>query len=114
MPNILVLWPAPLPAPPLDGCELRGYATAAEVVAALGEAAGSVVLCSDGLAIDDLGVVAEALAAVDDGTTTIVEVQHERWDGETQSPVSAACAGVIAGFGPAGVAAAVALLTQEG
>ena len=112
MPNILVLWPAHVPAPPLpDGCEVHGYATAAEVVAVLGEAAGSVVLCSDGLAANDLGVVAEALVTVDG--TTIIEVQHERWDGETHSPVSAACAGVIAGFGPSGVAAAVALLTQE-
>jgi 3-dehydroquinate dehydratase len=43
----------------------------------------------------------------------VVEVRFTRWDGEEHSEVSAACRGVIAGFGMEGVAAAVGLLVQE-
>ena len=112
MPEILVLWPAGAPSPPQPvGCELRGYTTAAEVVAELAGASGSVVLCPDGLAGNDLTAVAEAVTSVEG---TVIEVQGERWDGETHSHVSASCDGVIAGFGAAGVAAAVALLQAAG
>ena len=41
-----------------------------------------------------------------------VEVRAERWDGRTPSPLSAACGGVISGFGVGGLLAAVRLVRQ--
>jgi 3-dehydroquinate dehydratase len=40
-----------------------------------------------------------------------IEVRAERWDGRTPSPLSAACGGVISGFGVNGMQAAVRLLS---
>ncbi len=107
MSGVLVLLPGGATPPPLaEGVDVRTCATAAEVVAALAAATGDVVLCIDGLPGDTAEVVA-ATAAVDG---TVIEVRRGAWDGETPEAVSAACAGVIAGFGIAGVSAAVALL----
>ena len=107
MSGVLVLLPGGATPPPLpEGVDVRTCATAAEVVAALAAATGDVVLCIDGL-VGDTAEVAAAAAAVDG---TVIEVRRGAWDGETPEAVSAACAGVIAGFGIAGVSAAVALL----
>ena len=107
MSGVLILLPVGVAPPPLpEGVDVRTCATAAEVVAALAAATGDVVLCIDGLSGDTAEVVAAA-AAVDG---TVIEVKQGAWDGETHEAASAACAGVIAGFGIAGVSAAVALL----
>lgn len=110
MPSVRALLPADAPAPDglPDGVELRRYA-AADVIAALAAADGDVVLCADGIDVADLADVA---AAVRDAPGTVVEVRSAPWDGETHSPLSAACAGVIAGFGPDGVRAAALLLLR--
>jgi 3-dehydroquinate dehydratase len=42
-----------------------------------------------------------------------VEVRLQKWDGFSPSPLSAACRGVIAGFGEAGLAAAVRFLEDS-
>ncbi len=107
MAAILVILPAGTVPPPLpESVETRVCATAAEVAGALAGATGDVVLCLDGLD-GDMAAVARAAAAVDG---TVIEVAQDAWDGETHSDVRAACAGVIAGFGGVGIAAAVALL----
>lgn len=106
MVSVLVIVPAGVAPPPLpEGVEVRTCATSGEVAAALRQAGGDVVLCVDGL--PDAEVIAGAVRTVG---ATVILVEQEAWDGETHSPVSAACAGVIAGFGIAGVSAAVALL----
>lgn len=106
MAGVLVILPAGLAPPPLpEGVEVRACGNSGEVAALLRQAGGDLVLCVDGL--PDAEVVAGAVRTVEG---TVILVEAEAWDGETHSPVSAACAGVIAGFGIAGVSAAVALL----
>ncbi len=110
MARVRVLLPADAPAPDLpDGVELRRYAVAADVTAALAGADGDAVLCSDALDAADLADVAAAVRAA---PGTVVEVRSAPWDGETHSPLGAACAGVIAGFGAEGVRAAALLLLR--
>ena len=112
MAPVLVILPPGVTPPPLpDGVEVRVCATAAEVTAALDAATGDVVLCAGRLAGD--AAIANAVAAVAAAAGTVIQVELESWDGETHSLVSAACSGVIAGFGTAGIAAAVALLRED-
>ena len=108
MAALVILPPGAAPLSLPDGVEVRHCATAAEITAALTAATGDVVLCVGGLG-EDPGV-ADAVSGVDG---TVIQVELESWDGETHSPVSAACAGVIAGFGTAGIVAAVALLSAR-
>lgn len=106
MASVLVILPAGTAPPSLpDGVDVHICATPAEVVAALAAATGDAVLCVDGLGGE--AEIAEAVAAADG---SVIQVEQEAWDGQAHSPVSAACRGVIAGFGIAGVSAAVALL----
>ena len=106
MAGTLVILPPGVAPPPLpQGVEVRPCATSGEVAHALRQARGNVVLCVDGL--PDLEVIAGAVRTVE---AAVILVETDAWDGETHSPVSAACSGVIAGFGIAGVSAAVALL----
>ncbi len=106
MAAVLVLLPAGAAPPALpDGVEVRTCATPAEAVAALAATTGDVVLCVDGLG--GAAEIAEAVASV---RGSVIQVEQDAWDGEAHSPVSAACRGVVAGFGVAGVVAAVALL----
>jgi len=108
-PGVLVLAPpGALAAPP--GARLVACQGAREVAAALAVGREPAVLLSDGL--DEAGQQTVA-AAVRASGRPVVEVRGVRWDGETQSPLSAACRGVISGFGNAGVAAAVALIERE-
>lgn len=111
MPSVRALLPADAPAPDglPDGVELRRYAAAADLIAALAAAEGDAVLCCDGIDAADLADVAAAVRAA---PGTVVEVRSAPWDGETHSPLSAACAGVIAGFGLDGVRAAALLLLR--
>ncbi len=106
MAGVLVILPADVAPPPLpEGVEVSPCATSGEVAAALRQAGGDVVLCFDGL--PDAEVIAGAVRTIE---ATVILVEQDAWDGETHSPVSAACTGVVAGFGIAGVSAAVALL----
>ena len=110
--NILVLVPhsMTLPGTLPDGAELVSYRTAVDAVVALKAGSGPAVILSDGLRDS-----AEAVSfAIKSSGRSCIEVQSERWDGETESPLSAACRGVIAGFGVAGVTAAAALLLSGG
>ncbi len=105
---VFVILPAGVTPPPLrEGVEVRACATSGEVAAALRQAGGDLVLCVDGL--PDAEVIAGAVRTAE---ATVILVEQGAWDGETHSPVSAVCAGVVAGFGVAGVAAAVALLPE--
>lgn len=46
------------------------------------------------------------------GNRRVIEVRVDRWDGEAHSPLSAACTGVVFGFGAAGIQAAVQYLRE--
>lgn len=65
------------------------------------------IIVSDGFSEAQL---AELAAAVRTSGIVAVEVRTARWDGQTPSPLSAACRGVISGFGEAGIAAALGFL----
>lgn len=107
MAGVLVLLPPDVAPPALpEGVGVRTCANSTDVAAALAGATGGVVLCVDGLTGDG----AEIAAAVTAFGGAAIEVKQSAWDGETHSVVSAACAGTIAGFGVAGLSAAVALL----
>ena len=107
---VLVLLPVGTPAPDLpDGVVSLHYAAVTDVLAALAGADRGAVLCSDALEVADLADVATAVRAA---PGAVVEVRSAPWDGETHSPLSAACAGVIAGFGADGLRAAAALLPR--
>ncbi|MFN0095744.1 MAG: hypothetical protein ACKVVT_13330 [Dehalococcoidia bacterium] len=90
--------------------KVRGYRTFQDVLAALGAPADAVVLLSDLVPETNRMIIA---GAVKQGGRPVIEVRSERWDGESDSPLSAACRGVISGFGLAGIEAAVALLRRE-
>ncbi|MBI2766223.1 MAG: hypothetical protein HYX53_09960 [Chloroflexi bacterium] len=91
------------------GARVREYAAAAEVIAEIESGFAGAVLLSDGIAGTDLEAVA---AAVRRARKPVIEVRNHGWDGMMPSPLSAACRGVISGFGPAGVQAALAVLLQ--
>ncbi|MBI5948896.1 MAG: hypothetical protein HY875_12230 [Chloroflexi bacterium] len=84
------------------------YRTLADVLAAL-RGDGPAVLCSDGF---DDGWLEPVAAEVRVRAGPVIEVRSQRWDGVTPSPVSAACRGVISGFGVRGVDAAVSVLAD--
>ncbi len=105
--SILVLFPeGSLPAELPAVVEAVAYAGADGLANGLARDFAAAVLVSDGLLADDLEQAAEAVRGCG---RPVIEVRSERWDGATSSPLSAACRGVISGFGPAGVQAAVAL-----
>ena len=109
MPGVLVILPAGVDPPPLpEDAVVRTCTTAGEVADALSDAAGDVVLCCEGF--PDLELIAGAVRTAE---ANVVLVEPGAWDGESHSPVSAACSGVIAGFGLGGVSAAVALLRER-
>ena len=84
------------------------FATAFDAAISLKATDAPAVIVSDGMDIEDL----EALAiVVRERPGQCIEVRFERWDGESPSPLSAACRGVISGFGPNGVRQAVAVLS---
>lgn len=65
------------------------------------------VILSTGFDINEQETIA---AAVRSSGARVLEVREERWDGFSASPLSAACRGVIAGFGANGISAAIAAL----
>jgi 3-dehydroquinate dehydratase len=110
--EVLVLVPAASAASQSlpEGTPVVAYSNAVDVFVALRGSAGPVVLDSDGLGDDTLAAVAAALR---ERSGPCIEVRARAWDGESHSPVSAACRGVISGFGVAGIRAALALLLEE-
>jgi hypothetical protein len=112
-PAILVLYPAGEASPVAGLANVRAiaYSEPDEVHAALTEpGCAAAVLWSDALTAADLEA---AVAAVRASGVSVIEVRAERWDGESLSPLSAACRGVLSGFGAAGVRAALGMLARE-
>ncbi len=107
--TILVLVPPGMTAGLAPECELVPCKSVAELVRALGGEFAAAVLVSDGLAGQELAAAAEAVRQCG---RPVIEVRSERWDGTTRSPLSAACRGVISGFGPAGLGTAVSLARE--
>jgi hypothetical protein len=94
-----------------DTPNTRRYRTAADIVKALAAARDngepeSAIIVSDAIAPGDFDIVAEAVRA---WPGRCVEVRSAAWDGRTLSPLSAACRGVISGFGEAGLQRALEL-----
>lgn len=83
------------------------YETVVDAVVALKATTFPAVVCTDGLAPEDLPSLAAAIAA---HPAPCIEVRAAAWDGESGSPVAAVCRGVISGFGPNGTRRAVELL----
>lgn len=92
------------------GARTGTYRAAADIAGLLAGEFEAAVLWSDGVPADDLPAVAAAVRACG---KPVIEVHGERWDGTTFSPLSAACRGVISGFGANGVRAARDLLLAE-
>lgn len=94
----------------MPGTMVLPYGTALDLIVALRAISNPAVIWSD--AVDEDAVDAVAAAVRDHGAACI-EVRAERWDGASFSPLSAACRGVISGFGAAGILPAVKLLTGQ-
>jgi len=95
---------------PLDLPEGAGYQPALDLDALAGilrAAPGPVVLWSEGIEGDDLRRLAETVSGLAVG---VIEVHPRRSDGLAASPLSAACRGVISGFGPNGILRALEAL----
>ncbi len=111
MSDVLVLvhrsiHPGPLPA----GSSLVPFETVVDAVVALKATTFPAVICTDGLAPEDLPSLAAAVTA---HPGACIEVRAAAWDGESGSPVAAACRGVVSGFGTDGVRRAVELLLSD-
>lgn len=105
---MLVLVPRNIPAPTLPAeAMLVHFHTAVDAIISLRASEAPAVVVTDGLDSEDLDSLANAIR---DRTSACIEVRMVRWDGETQSPVSGVCRGVISGFGMAGVVRAVGVL----
>jgi hypothetical protein len=96
--------------PPAESAVLASAVDAASLAEAVRAGSRPLVLISDGL--DAAGLEALA-AAVGESGRPCIEVRSERWDGQSPSPLSAACRGVIAGFGVAAAHQAAALLATQ-
>jgi len=107
--RVLVLLPTATATPGdlTAGCDVVAYRGPDDIVSALAGTFEAAVILSDGLAGDGLGSVAAAVAACG---RAVIEVRSERWDGTSHSPLSAACRGVVSGFGLAGIREAVRAL----
>lgn len=89
--------------------EVRRYVTAGDLRLRIRElGASKAVLYHDGFSSSDQVTIA---AAVRESGATCIEVRASRWDGFEPSPLSSACTGVIAGFGAAALAQAVAAIS---
>jgi hypothetical protein len=92
-----------------EGVMFVPFQTAFDAVVALKASDAPAVLVTDGLDQEDLDSLASVIR---ERGGPCIEVRSARWDGETQSPVSAACRGVISGFGANGVRRAAELLAR--
>lgn len=108
MSAVLVLIPPGLDAGalPPGASPLRLTAVSA-ALDALHSSPAPAVICTDTLAAEDLPRLAHAIR---ERAAPCIEVRSGPWDGESTSPVAAACRGVISGFGTGGLQRAAALL----
>lgn len=106
--QLLVVAPAALELPASEGVRVLRYTNSHEAAAALRARTVPAVFVSDGLRESELEEVAQAVQS--GPAAAVIEVRAQRWDGRSWSPVSAACRGVISGFGPRGVEAALRAL----
>ena len=98
-------------APAIEGARLVEASSSAALATALAAPGwDAAVLVSEGLVPADLAALAAAVTAAG---RPVIEVPFARWDGESYSPLSAACRGVISGFGAAGIAAALEVLRTD-
>ena len=106
--NVIVILPAAAADPGLPaGATVLRWSDVGTLLSALErDGAAPCVLVSDGLHADTGAAVAGTIRA---RGGPVIEVRSVAWDGESPSPVSAACRGVISGFGANGLVAAVAL-----
>ncbi len=92
--------------------DCRQIETPGDLAGALRDPQGLAAMVVWGPAIPESAVerMADAIRA---SGIQCIEVRPERWDGRTPSPLSAACRGVISGFGIAGILAALDFLRAE-
>lgn len=108
MSGVLVLVHRSLDAGPMPGgISLVPFETVVDAIVALKAASMPAIVCTDGLAPEDLVPLA---AAISTHAAPCIEVRAAAWDGESESPVAAVCRGVISGFGMNGVRRATELL----
>lgn len=87
------------------------FQTAFDAAIALRASDAPAVLVTDSLDAEDLDTLA---VAIRERSGQCLEVRLGPWDGETHSPVSGLCRGVISGFGQDGVIRALEYLSREG
>lgn len=106
--TVLILVPAAVGAvPTLAGARIAAFATPAEAAAILAADPSPAVILTDTL---DAAAQETIAGALRDHTRPCIEVRSARWDGVSPSPLSAACRGVISGFGTNALATAAALV----
>jgi hypothetical protein len=93
-----------------EGAMMVPFHTAFDAAISLRATPAPAVLVTDHLDDEDLDSLA---AAIKERTGQVIEVRLSAWDGETHSPVSAVCRGVISGFGADGIVRAVDLLRRQ-
>lgn len=93
----------------LEGAPVAAYEDLQGLLAALAAHSGPAVLWGDGIAPAWEEQVAAAIRA---HGQPVIEVRSDCWDGQSPSPISAACRGVVSGFGRNGVLRAVRLLSS--
>lgn len=93
--------------PAMPGTIMLPYGAALDLIVSLRAITNPAVIWSDGVEDDAIDAVA---AAVRDHEAACIEVRAERWDGASFSSLSAACRGVISGFGMGGLPPAARLL----
>lgn len=109
MNEVLVILPAEPAAtlPALPATTLVPVTSTLDVVVSLKASDLPAVICTDTIAEEEAESVA---AAIRERSAPCIEVRLAAWDGESHSPVSAACNGVISGFGVDGVVRAAQYL----
>jgi 3-dehydroquinate dehydratase len=108
MSQVLVLVHRSMPHGPLpDGAVFVPFETVVDAVVALKATELPAAIGTDGLAGEDLPALTAAIVA---HAAPCIEVRAGAWDGESASPVAAACRGVISGFGVHGLRRAADLL----
>ena len=88
---------------------ITGFEALLTALASDGSSSGFVIW-ADAVSAGDVGRLVEAIRA---SGRRCIEVRAERWDGREPSPLSAACGGVISGFGLGGVREAVRVLFRD-
>jgi len=108
--SVLLLLPAAAgEVTPPPRANPRVFATASEAAAALAADPSPAVILTDTVDAAAQETIAAALRA---HPRPCIEVRSARWDGTSPSPLSAACRGVISGFGTHALATAVSLVSR--